>query len=105
MLFAKLSPAGRAALSFLPQPMAFGVVKDAVHDGPNAVHCPPGIECCVQPILDGLRLDFIQAERAPSRHDVSAEIKRLLLTCRSGDLVLAPEISILVHPCHSEKEG
>jgi hypothetical protein len=51
----------------------------------------------MQPVLDRLGLDLVQAQLAPARHDLLVQVKPLLHMRGLGDLVSAAEIAFFIH--------
>ena len=73
------------------------MVEDEAHDGADAVHGPPGVKRAMQPVLDRLGLDLVQAQLAPARRDLLVQVKPLLHMRGLGDLVSAAEIAFFIH--------
>ena len=70
-----------------------------------AVHGPPGVKGAMQPVLDRLGLDLVQAQLAPARLDLLVQVKLLLHMRGLGDLVSAAEIAFFLHLGNSKNKA
>jgi hypothetical protein len=81
-----------------PQAMTLGIVKDTAHNAAHPMHRPPGFEGCVQPLLDGLRIDTRKRYQAPAWRKIAFEIKLFLLSGWFGELIFTAEVAKFIKP-------